>query len=55
MEILRYRKELSSKIAYKNADKTNHDYVQIGTVIGSRLEGNQGLLKRKEKGERIID
>lgn len=32
-----------------------HDYFQIGTVIGSHLEGNQGFLKRKEKGQRIVD
>ncbi len=27
LEILQYRKEISSKISYKNADKTNHEYV----------------------------
>lgn len=50
LKILEQRKTLDHKTSYKNAQKINHSYVQFGTVIGSRIEGNQGYLKKKEKG-----
>lgn len=55
LEIIKLRKYLNPKKAYRNADATNHSYIQMGTVIGDRLEGNQGFLKKKNKRQRILE
>lgn len=34
---------------YKKSDKVNHSYIQWGTVIGDKMEGNKGILKKKDK------
>ena len=55
LEIIKLRKYLNPKKAYKNADATNHSYIQMGTIVGDRLEGNQGFLRKKNKRQRILE
>ena len=46
---------MDPNVAVKKKRTPKHKYFQVGTVISDKLEGNQGVLKRKQKRQRILD
>lgn len=55
IEMIQLRKTLLPNQGFKRADKMNHEYIQMGTVVGDKLEGGKGFLKKKDKRQNLLE